>query len=566
MHNVRRAEYHEQVISELSERLRAKLKELGDKKTGDAIRKLEQQLERCFRLYRVPRIRPIVLETLRQLPKIADRYLKLIICDKEFYQACDVRVKQQIWLKNDALFLEALNPILDSYVKEKERVLLTTDRSPTNFFTCETTKSRRQWAHIKDLMAMVGDRESLYNRLVEMIRSRFLESGNPHYCSLRMEVIMAAHDGNVDYIVKTDPCHDFAWCLDACVRDKHLDAQQTSKLKVLLEHCKKLQNPALGDMAMVAGDPHVVYFLCQMAVKVIRDNAQSCGVLPREQAPLHLLLRLIALGASAKEIYGNNAPLAPVDLSYVTKFLPLITKMAAEDHIRLEMRSVQSDALDDYPDLKIATDATDEVVQFIEQDTVCGLLWLHYAMDLLPSKRRVHPRDTLLRYFRYLPTVKVAHSDLWLHLFVHRLITASTSDALLADEKFVTTVLLDFFVRRLEGHPTVRLHILRLCVGARSAVPEPVCRTLLNAIMPKPGADLTAFDEFVYAEYAKHVAQFGTWERRMSMPVLDFQAAIAAAAASSSTSVATAIPPQGSAPVGAVSAQSNPTDDTSSII
>lgn len=77
------------------------------------------------------------------------RYLKLIICDKEFYQACDVRVKQQIWLKNDDLFLEAVHPILDSYVKEKERLLLTTDRSPTNFFTCETTKSRRQWVHIK---------------------------------------------------------------------------------------------------------------------------------------------------------------------------------------------------------------------------------------------------------------------------------------------------------------------------------------------------------------------------------------------------------------------------------
>lgn len=37
-----------------------------------------------------------------------------------------------------------------------------------------------------------------------------------------------------------DVCHDFAWCLDACVRDKHLDAQQTTKLKNILESAKKL--------------------------------------------------------------------------------------------------------------------------------------------------------------------------------------------------------------------------------------------------------------------------------------------------------------------------------------
>lgn len=64
---------------------------------------------------------------------------------------------------------------------------------------------------------------------------------------------MAAHDSSVDSILKKgiyivirylywiflDPCHDFAWCLDACVRDKHLDPQQMNKLKNILDNCKK---------------------------------------------------------------------------------------------------------------------------------------------------------------------------------------------------------------------------------------------------------------------------------------------------------------------------------------
>jgi hypothetical protein len=51
----------------------AKIKTLGQSSNSENVHRLEQHLERCFRLYRVPRIRPIVLETIAQLPKVADR-------------------------------------------------------------------------------------------------------------------------------------------------------------------------------------------------------------------------------------------------------------------------------------------------------------------------------------------------------------------------------------------------------------------------------------------------------------------------------------------------------------
>ena len=55
------------------EKLLLNLHVLGERRRPDDIQKLEAQLERSFRLYRVPRIRPIVLETLKQLPRITDR-------------------------------------------------------------------------------------------------------------------------------------------------------------------------------------------------------------------------------------------------------------------------------------------------------------------------------------------------------------------------------------------------------------------------------------------------------------------------------------------------------------
>jgi hypothetical protein len=53
-----------------------KIKELGGSKNPDDIKKLEAQLDRCFKLYHVPKIRPIVLETLSRLHKVPSKLVK----------------------------------------------------------------------------------------------------------------------------------------------------------------------------------------------------------------------------------------------------------------------------------------------------------------------------------------------------------------------------------------------------------------------------------------------------------------------------------------------------------
>lgn len=59
----------------MSEKLLNKIKELGSSKNAEDIKKLEAQLERSFKLYHVPKIRPIVLETLSRLPKVSNKYV-----------------------------------------------------------------------------------------------------------------------------------------------------------------------------------------------------------------------------------------------------------------------------------------------------------------------------------------------------------------------------------------------------------------------------------------------------------------------------------------------------------
>lgn len=60
-------------------------------------------------------------------------------------------VRQQIWLKNDLFYLEAVAPVIDRYIIDKNKTFYAIDQTSTNFFTSETTKSRRQWQSVQGL-------------------------------------------------------------------------------------------------------------------------------------------------------------------------------------------------------------------------------------------------------------------------------------------------------------------------------------------------------------------------------------------------------------------------------
>ncbi|VDK61531.1 unnamed protein product [Onchocerca ochengi] len=489
LHNIRRTEFHEEAANDISDLLLTKIKDLGATGTIESVQLLEKQLEKSFKLYRVPSIRPFVLETLKQLPKAPDRYLKVIVTDREFYNNCAVTVRQQIWLKNDSLYMDAILPVIDSYIDEKQKVMQIVDQSPTNYFTCETTKSRRQWPQILELMAIVGQQEPLYRRLNNVIRERFLKSADATYCSLRMELVMSAHDLNIESVIRSDPCHDLAWCLDACVRDKHLDAQQTNKLKNILDSTKKIKAEIIGDLAMIAGDAHVIHFLCSMAVKVLRDSAlHATGHLPRELVPLQLLLRLLSFGASAHNILSTNdvTVLQNVDALVFTKFLASFTTLIVEDVIRHELNRAPDmtfridhslslgyfidEIIDENPASDFLSDPSEEMLSFLKTDVTCALLWIHYLLDVLPSKRRVSDLPGIMRYLKALPRLKYKSTP-----FGHLLSTEQASHFIIEE----------YLLKGLDRCPGVKYHLLRIVHLLWSSIGDFRCRLILDKIAPE---------------------------------------------------------------------------------
>jgi negative elongation factor B len=76
-----------------------------------------------------------VLAVLKNMTSISDKYLEVILNDKELYEQCDTEVKRQIWKDNQAMFGDHVTPLFTQYIKEKEQSLFNYENKFNVFFT-----------------------------------------------------------------------------------------------------------------------------------------------------------------------------------------------------------------------------------------------------------------------------------------------------------------------------------------------------------------------------------------------------------------------------------------------
>lgn len=186
---------------------------------------------------------------MKNLPKIDQKYLKVLIDNPELYKEADTEVKRQIWQDNQSLFGDEVSPVFTDYIKNKEMALFNTDFEPSsigNSFFGPTPKMRRQDHVIQTLAHMIGKNIKLYEMVLQFLRTLFLRTRNVHYCTLRAEILMALHDLEVQEILNIDSCHKFTWCLDACIREKNIDLKKSKELQQFLDGIKRGQEKVLG--------------------------------------------------------------------------------------------------------------------------------------------------------------------------------------------------------------------------------------------------------------------------------------------------------------------------------
>lgn len=123
LHGVRRLDFHASVLEDLREKLIRRIDEIGAEKTPASERKMKDLLVKSFPAVRIAALRPIVMCILRNTPHIEDKYLRVLVREKELYNDADTEVKRQIWKDNQSLFGDEVSPLFSKYIHEKEEVL-----------------------------------------------------------------------------------------------------------------------------------------------------------------------------------------------------------------------------------------------------------------------------------------------------------------------------------------------------------------------------------------------------------------------------------------------------------
>uniref|UniRef100_A0A8C2KGX1 Negative elongation factor complex member B n=1 Tax=Cyprinus carpio TaxID=7962 RepID=A0A8C2KGX1_CYPCA len=461
LHGTPRLEFHQSVFDELREKLMERVATIAEGKDEDRYIKLEELLEKSFPLVKMPSIQPIVMQVLKHLPKVPEKKLKQVMADKELYKVCAVEVKRQIWQDNQALFGDEVSPLLKQYIVEKEAALFSSDLSILHNFFSPSPKTRRQGEVVLKLTQMIGKNVKLYDMVLQFLRTLFLRTRNVHYCTLRAELLMSLHDLDVSEICSVDPCHKFSWCLDACIREKFVDAKRARELQGFLDGVKKGQEQVLGDLSMILCDP----FACNTLVLSTVRNLQellSQDALPRDSPDLLLLLRMLSLGQGAWDMIDSQVFKEPrmaglvhhQDLEVVTRFLPAVMSIVVDDYTF----TVEQ---------KLPTQYIQQTLTFLKW--MVGIKMLYSGFSLCVCVCAVDTYNDM------------AFGDIFLHLLTGHLTLLSDE---FGSEEFCTAVFDNFLLTSFSSKENVHRHCLRLLNHLQQKVLASYMETVMKTLEP----------------------------------------------------------------------------------
>ncbi|XP_057333281.1 negative elongation factor B [Microplitis mediator] len=509
LHGVRRLDFHASVLEELREKLVKRINEIGaersDKGGSPGDKRLKDMLSKSFSAIRVPALRPVVMSILRNTPHIDDKYLRVLVREKELYNSAETEVKRQIWKDNQSLFGDEVSPLFSKYIIEKEQVLFDHGNLNSLFFS-PSPKVRRQGEVVQKLAHMIGTSVKLYDMVLQFLRTLFLRTKNIHYCTLRAELLMALHDLEVQEIISVDPCHKFTWCLDACIREKNVDIKRSRELQGFLDSIKRGQEQVLGDLSMTLCDPYAVNFLASSAIKIALHliNGES---LPRDNAVLVLLLRMLALGLSAWQMIDSQDFKEPkLDSQVVTKFLPALMSLMVDDQIRqLNCKLPPDERESAIAIIEHSGPPPDACQAYAQLSGVAAVLSMYYTLHVGGAtggfglavasgaggvgglgagagKSRSDSRG-LMRVLSTLPNCQGqrAFEDPFLHTLVSLLILNMADE--FSNESFCTVIFDEFFLAGL-GRDNVTRHLLKLLWYIYPKLPAARLHSLMKGLQP----------------------------------------------------------------------------------
>lgn len=274
----------------------------------------------------------------------------------------------------------------------------------------------------------------------------------------------------------------------------------------LINLLQRGQEQVLGDLSMTLCDPYAVNFLASSAIKIALHliNGES---LPRDNAVLVLLLRMLALGLSAWQMIDSQDFKEPkLDSQVVTKFLPALMSLMVDDQIRqLNCKLPPDERESAIAIIEHSGPPPDACQAYAQLSGVAAVLSMYYTLHVGGAtggfgaassggaggiggvgtgagKSRSDSRG-LMRVLSILPNCQGhrAFEDPFLHTLVSLLILNMADE--FSNESFCTVIFDEFFLAGL-GRDNVTRHLLKLLWYIYPKLPTARLHSLMKGLQP----------------------------------------------------------------------------------
>ncbi|KAJ2132099.1 hypothetical protein GGF48_001157 [Coemansia sp. RSA 921] len=195
--------------------------------------------------------------------------------------------------------------------------LLWMSREMTTNAVMKFTSRRRKNKSLLDISAAIGADLRLYMQTLGMIRELFLETNNPAFGTLRLDLVMLMHENDVSDIIGDDICHGLAWPLDACITKQLMDDRRVQELQSYFDRFNN-ENMPYGEISLILSSPYSRHVLAQYVLSILEAIAPESAVSQRYKE-LKFPRVLLTMGLSAQELIQQDHPKIPKDSRLKTR-------------------------------------------------------------------------------------------------------------------------------------------------------------------------------------------------------------------------------------------------------
>jgi hypothetical protein len=194
-----------------------------------------------------PPLEEVPIKVLAALPNAPDEVLEtLSSMDQSVLDKLPRHARQQVWERFPETFQTHMDKLIERYLADTSALTWSEEMNPDTGYP-PPHKRRQKNTALQEMVRAIGSSPVLYRFACDEARERFAATGNARFCALRADILMALHDVSAQSILVTEPCHHFAWHLDAYVKQ----IQQNGAAGTLDMKTVELQGSVIAELSKV---------------------------------------------------------------------------------------------------------------------------------------------------------------------------------------------------------------------------------------------------------------------------------------------------------------------------